>query len=379
MAKINIVTGNNSFSVNGVQRGKSRIVVNIGENSVSIGGYHANLEEVEIDGETFADMESLRAALDAKVFKSGGGDGSGVTWNQVTDKPLYTLGTPIHDAEGLIPVYTQNGQLPVGMPEFPENAVPLILLDVRVPELEEGNFLVGGEDGNEQRKIVGTDLNITQTSNNWYVARWNPTNQEWGGTVQLVSPSPNTLVIRTSAGQGKFSPAVNPDEAVVLSQLNANGRYLGLHDTITALETAHPTANRGDRAEVRDIDSTGDIHRWYYWGEMAEAWLPLNKAEDDVYASGEVVTNKIWIDGKKVYRRVFHNVVIEDDGSVLISLAGVGITEITHFDYTVNEGGQIRKSVSTFDVVATNTSLTIKPTGTPTVPTSVTVILEYTK
>lgn len=334
MAKINIVTGNNSFSINGVQRGKSRIIVNISDDSISIGGYHAKLEEVEIDGETFADMESLRAALDAKVFKSGGGDGDGVTQEQ---------------------------------------------LDGRVPVLGLNNFLVGGEDGNEQRRIVGTDLGVTQTSNNWYVPRWNPTNQEWGGTVQLVSPSPNTLVIRTSAGQGKFSPAINGDEAVVLSQLNANGRYLGLHDTINALEAAHPTANVGDRAEVRDIDSTGDIHRWYYWGEMAEAWLPLNKSEDDVYNSGEVVTNKIWIDGKKVYRRVFHNVAIEDDGSVFISLVGVGITEITHFDYTVNENGTLRKNVNSLDVSVTNTSLTITPTGVPSVPTSVNIVLEYTK
>lgn len=229
MAKINIVTGNNSFSVNGVQRGKSRIVVNIGENSVSIGGYHAKLEEVEIDGETFADMESLRSALDAKVFKSGGGDGSGVTWNQVTDKPLYTLGTPIQDAEGLIPVYTQNGQLPVGMPEFPENAVPLMLLDVRVPELEQGNFLVGGEDGNEQRRILPGDLNLN--TNIRVLIRNSSGNLAEQAYSSGVSNS--TFLIRTPTGQGKFSPAIAADDAVVLSQFSGI-----VNDTLTDSETS---------------------------------------------------------------------------------------------------------------------------------------------
>lgn len=34
----------------------------------------------------------------------------------------------------MVAVYTQDGQLPVGIPEFPENAVPLVMLDARVPE-----------------------------------------------------------------------------------------------------------------------------------------------------------------------------------------------------------------------------------------------------
>lgn len=190
-------------------------------------------EGTTVDGAATATAQELYDWFKSKGFNSGGGDGDGVTWDQVTDKPLYTLGTPIQDAEGLVPVYTQNGQLPVGMPEFPENAVPLILLDVRAPELEQGNFLVGGEDGNEQRRVVGADLGVTQTSNNWYVARWNPTNQEWGGTVQLVSPTANALVIRTSAGQGRFSPAINEDEAVVLSQFSGI-----VDDTLTDSETS---------------------------------------------------------------------------------------------------------------------------------------------
>lgn len=334
MAQITIIAKNNSIVVNGLQCEKGRLSIAVSDETILVNNLKGTLSEVTINGNSYGTMQEFVDAADELLFEYGGGDGEGVTHNE---------------------------------------------LDGRVPILGLNNFLVGGTSGNEQRGIVGPDLGVTQTSNNWYVARWNPVEQKWGGTAQLVPPSPNTLVIRTSAGQGKFSPAINGDEAVVLSQLNANGRYLGLHDTVNALEAAHPTANRGDRAEVRDIDSTGDIHRWYYWGEMAGAWLPLNKAEDDVYSSREVVTNKIWINGKNIYRRVFHNEVIEDDGSVIISLAGIGVSEVTNFDYTVNENGTIRKNVNSLDISVTNTSLTITPTGVPSVPTSVSIILEYTK
>ncbi len=186
MAKINIVTGNNSFSVNGVQRGKSRIVVNIGENSISIGGYHASLEEVEIDGETFADMESLRAALDAKVFKSGGGDGDGVT-----------------QAE----------------------------LDARVPVLALNNFLVGGADGNEGRTIQAPDLGYTTGGGLRIVSILN-------GALTTPFPASSSIlnssaVVRTSTGQGKFSPSSAADEAVVQSQFEG-----AVNDTLTASETS---------------------------------------------------------------------------------------------------------------------------------------------
>lgn len=164
-----------------------------------------------------------------------------------------------------------------------------------------------------------------------------------------------------------------------LSDNGLQSRYLGLHDTLDDLIATHPKGNIGDRAEVRDIDSSGDIHRWYYWGEMAEEWLPLNKAEDDVYSNTEVLTNKIWVNGNGIYRRVFHDLLIEDDGSVFVSLAGVGITEITLFDYTINVEGRLLKNLDTLDISVTNTSLTITPTEIPTSTTNVTVILEYTK
>lgn len=59
-----------------------------------------------------------------------------------------TLLTPIAESEGMIPFYTQEGQLRVGIPQFPENAVPLILLDARVPAPPtQGTFTLQVVDG----------------------------------------------------------------------------------------------------------------------------------------------------------------------------------------------------------------------------------------
>lgn len=43
-----------------------------------------------------------------------------------------TLATPITESEGMIPFYSQGGQLRVGTPQFPENAVPLGYFDVGI-------------------------------------------------------------------------------------------------------------------------------------------------------------------------------------------------------------------------------------------------------
>lgn len=190
----------------------------------------------------------------------------------------------------------------------------------------------------------------------------------------------NTIPVYGAGGVLKVNNGIADDDAVNLSYLKQNyGKYLGLYDTIEDLELAHPYAYVGDRAEVKDVDSAGDIHRHYYWSDMQYNWMLLNKPEDDVYSTSEIITNKMWLNGKKVYRRVFTDIEINDDSSKLVSLAGIGITEITTIDYTVMSEGILRKSINTLDISATNTSVTITPTETPASTTNVTVILEYTK
>lgn len=246
-----IITNENWIELDGarLQKGSRDLYFIPGGVSLRVAGSSSKIdvlvEGTTIDGAPVADRDELMAFFEAQGFNDGGGDGSGVTWDQVTDKPLYTLETPIQDAEGLIPVYTQNGQLPVGMPEFPENAIPLILLDVRVPELEQGNFLVGGVSGNEQRKISPMDLGATAGLTGVRVISIQ--SDAFTYAYALASaPVGSTLVYRTSTGQGKFAASINADEAIVQSQFSGV-----INDTLTAsetsatLNTAYPTATVG--------------------------------------------------------------------------------------------------------------------------------------
>lgn len=141
---IQITSLTNSFILNGRLYQKGSLTFTPTPNGLSVSNFSASFANITIDGETFDNMEDLRNALNEKVFKSGGGStGEGVqsiTWDNVQAKPLKTLATPIEQAEGLIPVYTQAGHLPVGIPEFPENAVPLVLLDARLAQIQSGSI-----------------------------------------------------------------------------------------------------------------------------------------------------------------------------------------------------------------------------------------------
>lgn len=159
-------------------------------------GWRLNYEDTTIDGESFASSEELLAKI-SSFSKGGGGTGEGVPTG--TDRQIYTwdgngtaiaseftpdhwsefingaptsgqwlaaaqfdtdeqprmgfvevstILTPITESEGMIPFYSQGGQLRVGMPEFPENAVPLLLLDVRLPvPPETGTFILRSVNG----------------------------------------------------------------------------------------------------------------------------------------------------------------------------------------------------------------------------------------
>lgn len=89
---------------------------------------------------------------------------------------------------------------------------------VNMPVLDEGDFLVGGSSGNEQRRILPTDIGLTE--NNTVAVR--NSNGNLHGLAMSSSAANSTIPLRTPSGQGKFTPATSPDEAVVLSQLNSS-------------------------------------------------------------------------------------------------------------------------------------------------------------
>lgn len=197
--------------------------------------------------------------------------------------------------------------------------------------------------------------------------------------ITIIAKNNSIVVNGLQCEKGRLSIAVSDDTILVnnlngnLSEVTINGNSYGtMQEFVDAADEL--LFENGGGAPGEGVQSvTGDLV------DNTDTRNPVVNLPTDVHSSGEDVTNKIWINGKNIYRRVFHNEVIEDDGLILISLAGTGITEVTHFDYTVNEDGVMRKSVDTLDVNVTNTSLSITPTGVPSVPTSVSIILEYTK
>src|SRR5690606_1523042 len=76
---IEIVTKTNSFVLNGIQYAKNDLTVQPTTTGVKIGHFAAKLDEVTIDGSSFASLDELHSALDTALFKKGGGaPGEGV-------------------------------------------------------------------------------------------------------------------------------------------------------------------------------------------------------------------------------------------------------------------------------------------------------------
>lgn len=278
---ITITTLTNSFILNGTQYNKGALIVSPTATGAKFGYLYAKLDEIEVDGVTYSTIEELHTALDTKLFKSGGGNGSGVaglTWDDTSMMPV----------AGKVPVFSPQGLLSTGMPLFPENAVPLAYVD---------------------------------------------------------------LILQ---------------------------RFIGVFDSEAALNTAHPTGAETQYAYVRDIDSTGDIFRYYYWNDMAEAWIPLNKKEDDLYSLNETNTGKIWHNGKSVYRRVFNDMDISDVSNIEVAF-GESVSGVVSITYILTTDGKIYSQHSNLNVFTNQDYINIVMTNQFTTPTSITVIIEYTK
>ena len=164
---------------------------------------------------------------------------------------------------------------------------------VKLSDLGEGNFLVGGANSNEGRKIKPSDLSL----NDGYIL--SAQGSQFSNMQSNVSPGSGTLVTRTSTGQGKFAEAIDADEAVVLSQYQAglegkidkvagkvlsdsnftldekqklagleDVHYKGWFSSLVALEAKYPTAEEGSHAFVDDAN--GSI--LYIWDVGTTSW-----------------------------------------------------------------------------------------------------------
>lgn len=122
---IQIEIKGNSFLLNGKQYQKGTLAVDFRiPNAIYFGHIKTTLAEVTADGETFGSIEELETWTGANLFSVGGGSGEGLQWSDASWQPVGDK----------VARFSEQGLLSTGIPLFPENAVPLVLLDIRIPE-----------------------------------------------------------------------------------------------------------------------------------------------------------------------------------------------------------------------------------------------------
>lgn len=177
-------------------------------------GSHVSIpfEGTTIDGNEAVTVDVLYSWFKSKGFNSGGTDPSGDVVRSVSGD-----GVNNDDPKNPKIKYPEPGDI---------GAVTEDDLDSRMPSLDAGEFLVGSSDGNigalPDPKLLGFNPSNIGTGTTRFVAFDATTNKFRDSFSGSNTASNSTLVIRTPTGQGKFQPAANSDEAVVLSQLEAH-------------------------------------------------------------------------------------------------------------------------------------------------------------
>ncbi|AXF52563.1 MAG: hypothetical protein [Caudoviricetes sp.] len=200
-----ITTATNSFWFQGKQYNRGALTVTYGVDTVSLGNTTVKLVDLRLDGDSFSTIDEVKTAFDGKVFKVGGGStGEGVQWSDTSMMPV----------AGKIPVFSEQGLLSTGMPEFPENAVPLVYLDNVL------NSLTGWAIYNDNQYTSSVPLVINQGS------RTKITNNS---NVVLNSQLPIDVTSWWNSTSNKITPSVDGDSYIV------NLRFTASSSSITGL------------------------------------------------------------------------------------------------------------------------------------------------
>lgn len=103
-----------------------------------------------------------------------------------------------------------------------------------IPELENGQFLVGGSDGNTHRKIVKEDLNMASGT----VLCTHGTTGAFNGMPFAATAAPNTFPVRDFSGRVAVADGTAQDNAINLKQLEertpigTNRQVMGYEDGV---------------------------------------------------------------------------------------------------------------------------------------------------
>lgn len=120
--------------------------------------------------------------------------------------------------------------------------------------------------------------------------------------------------------------------------------------------------------------------------ENAPSQRAVNEALLDTYSTEEVKTNKVWIDGKPIYRKVIVN-TIKKSGSNIFDLSSVGLNNVDKYITlkSISNGDPINEDYYTTNADLLRTLINYNGlyiqlgTSYPSVPCLIYTIVEYTK
>lgn len=148
-----------------------------------------------------------------------------------------------------------------------------------IPELENGQFLVGGADGNTQRKIVKEDLNMA----NGTVLCTHGTTGLFNGMPFALTSTANTIVARDFNGRVAVADGTAQDNAVNLKQLNERaGTALPLYNNANANAGTSTLFARQDHVHPLQatVGSLSAGRTFYFTGGMTATSPPFNGSEN---------------------------------------------------------------------------------------------------
>ena len=114
---------------------------------------------------------------------------------------------------------------------------------------------------------------------------------------------------------------------------------------------------------------------------LCQEFIPGTSSYVDVYSSNEVITNKVWINGKVIYRKVIVGNIPANTTSTNYSNHGiVGVTQFTSISYCGIDANMLLSGYITLRPSATNVAISLASAITlPPASASIYITLEYTK
>lgn len=167
-------------------------------------------------------------------------------WNQDLDEFGF-LEVSDEPKENSLPMYRPDGsgQISVEDPEELSDAVNLKTLLEKVPNLTKENIIIGGDEENEYRRILPSDLNITSISGAYYSISAALSTNDFSTITARVAPHNGGIPISSSNGL-RVSPPGHNDAAIrLIDYVGVQNNDLTVSETSVDLNAAYPTAIKG--------------------------------------------------------------------------------------------------------------------------------------